>query len=309
MTRAAIPTLALFSSTLVVCQPTDPSGGMGGTTGEPSTGGASTEGASMASAGTTSSTDGPLDSSDDTSTGTPFACQGARWHEGDLEIDDTTDLDALRDVGGVTGSLLIAETSSIVDLEFLSCLEIVEGDVFIYGNLGLVELRGLERLRVIEGVDWGPGFPALSALAIVENPALVRIDAFESLETIEGLRIGANETLTEIEMPALVQAETLLLGEWGYCEVGPPYQPLTSVGSYPALEYVGSLELFQQYMITSSESLFDLVDRGVTFGGASFRYNYALPQSEIDAFAAAASIVPEICPNEDDPGACPCRIK
>jgi hypothetical protein len=94
-----------------------------------------------------------------------------------------------------------------------------------------------------------------------------------------------------------------LLG--GYCE-GPPYQPLASVGSYPSLEHVEFFQL-SNHGLTSLESLVDLVNGGVTFGGASFRYNYLLPQSEIDAFAAAASIVPETCSNGDDTEICrPC---
>jgi len=254
----------------------------------------------MTSAGTLASTDGSLDASDNTSVGTLFACPGARWYEGDLDIDDATDLDALRDIGGVRGSLLIIETSSIVDLEFLSCLEIVEGKIRILLNDGLVDLHGLERLRVVDGsVDWVG--PDLADLLIAENPALARIDGFEALEFIKGLEIDSNETLTEIEMPALVEVERLSLG--GYCELG-SYQPLSNVGIYPSLQHVGFFQLSEQYMFTSLDSLVELAEEGVTFGGASFRHNYALPLSEIEAFAAAAAIVPETCSNGGDTEIC-----
>ncbi len=240
-------------------------------------------------------------------TGVEFACPGARWHEGKLRIDDTTDVESLRDVGGVTGSLSIGATSKIVDLEFLSCLEIVEGTVWIHDNENLGDLHGLERLRVIGGAQEG-ALPPLWHLGLQRNPARLRIDSLDSLETLGILVIESNESLMEIEMSALREVETLLLG--GYCVPGGPRvgQLFTSVGDYPVLERVQSFVLYGQYQFTSTASLVELAERGVAFEEAYFEGNTSLPLSEIDAFAAAASLVPYTCSNMDETEECSCPV-
>lgn len=293
MTRAKHLLLPWLLAAFTACSPGNPSDG----TGE-ATGGAS--GTSVVTDGSSETTE-HADSGESASTGPEFACPDARWHEGDLNIDDATDLEALRDVGGVTGSLYISETGALVDLEFLSCLEVVEGTVSMWDNASLSALRGLERLRVINGNTEGIG--KLSDLAFVRNPMLARIDSLDSLEAVGILVVESNESLTEIEMPALRQVETMLLG--GYCHEIVPNQPLASVGSYPVLESVGTFVLLGQYEISSLDSLIELAERGVVFGEASFEHNYNLPQTEIDAFAAASGLAPETCQNQDDTEECP----
>jgi hypothetical protein len=301
MIRSNILSFPPLALALLACQPAEPPGETGG-----GTGASSSEGGSGTSAGTASSTDGSLDSGEDTTAGTVFACEGARWYEGTLLIDATTDLDSVRDVGGVTGALDVYGVATM-DLEFLSCLEVVEGRIAILRNDFLTDLRGLERLRVVNGTpEEGPG-PPPGNLSIIENPALIRIDALESLETIESIWIDSNSALTEIEMPALVEVGRLKFGD--SCELGSP-QWVSGVGTYPSLEHIGFLELQAQYGFSSLTSLMDLVDAGVTFGGASFRFNSFLPESEIDVFGAAASIVPESCSNAGSTEICrQCPVK
>lgn len=282
---------------LTACGPTSPADGTGAADG--------TTGTSTTTEGTSSTTE-QADSSGSTGMETSFACPDARWHEGDLEIDDTTEIDALRDVGGVTGSLRITGTSSIVDLEFLSCLEVVEGTVWIHENESLAELRGLERLHTINPSLREEMGPYHWDLGVSSNPALMRIGSLDSLETIGTLRVQSNATLTEIEMSSLRHVETLWLG--GFCVDDPvPDQPLTHVGSYPVLEHVESFALYAQYDFTSLDSLVELAERGVVFDDADFGRNPFLAQTEIDAFAAAASLFPYTCSNMDDREQCrPC---
>jgi hypothetical protein len=254
------------------------------------------------SADSASNTNQQTDSSDNTSTGAEFGCPGARWYEGDLLVNDATDLEELRDIGGVTGSLAVRGTTSLIDLEFLSCLEIVGGTVTIRDNDNLMDLHGLEQLRAINGDSFGK----IWDLGIVSNAALSRIDSLDSLEDIEIMVVGENGSLVEIEMSAARQIGMLLLG--GYCVVDEPpvpSQPLAGVGSYPVLERVQSFVLYGQHEMASLESLIELAERGVVFDEAHFLYNYNLPQGEIEAFAAAASIMPEACSNMDDLEQCP----
>lgn len=296
--HAGVIALALA---LAGCSPSPPVDGTTGTS----------DGPPITSATTDSSTFGETEQTaptDETTSATPFACPDARWHEGALEIDDDVDIGTLRDVGGVTGSLVIAQTQSLADLEFLSCLEIVEGTVTIFENESLVSLQGLEQLRLVNGNSEGL---KVWDLGLVRNPALQRIDSLDSLGTIGVMVVGANESLTEIEMAALHQVQTLSLG--GYCLGGgapEPDQPLTHVGTFPNLEHVETFELRGQFEFTSLESLIDLAERGVAFENAVFEHNINLPQSEIDAFAASASITPETCSNMDDIEECPpCPIE
>lgn len=82
---------------------------------------------------------------------------------------------------------------------------------------------------------------------------------------------------------------------------------MTHVGIYPVLEHVESFVLYAQYDFTSLDSLIELAERGVVFDDADFGRNPFLPQTEIDAFAAAASLSPYTCSNIDDREQCrPC---
>lgn len=295
MSQADQSSLLFLAIAIVACAPGLPPDGSGEGGGASST---------ITSIDGSSGTAVQVDSSDGFSTGVDFACPEAVWHEGNLVIDDTTDLDAIRSIGGVTGSLRLADTNSIADLEFLSCLEVVDGTVTVRDNNALVDLHGLERLRAVNG-NTGDLGTKLWDLGFVGNPMLPRIGSLDALEELGILVVESNESLTEIEMTALRQVQTILLGGW--CQAGGPTpgQPLSTVGTYPALEHVGVFVVYGQYELASLGSMIELADRGVTFGEVVFEYNYSLPQSEIDAFAMAASTMPEACSNKDDMEECP----
>lgn len=286
---------SLLAVVFVACSPAPADDGGGG-------GGGSGTSVTMTITSSTAEHVDSSDSSDGTSASVDFACPGARWHEGNLRVDDATDLDALRDVGGVAGWLSVSGTSTITDLEFLSCLEVVQGGVSIYDNQGLEDVHGLERLRSIAGLSDGI---TPNQLSFANNPMLSRIGSLDALETLDVLVVGSNESLIELEMPALRQVGAILLG--GYCRAGGPTpdQPLDTVGSYPVLEQVETFVVYGQHELVSLDSMIELADRGVVFGEVDFQYNWNLPQSEIEAFAMAAAIIPEACSNRDDMEDCP----
>src|SRR5690606_22540094 len=89
-----------------------------------SSGGSQGPGASKTGPPASSSTYGSS-SSDDASTGLSVDPDCADVHAGDLYIDATTDVDALRLMGRVNG-LLVVEDMNDGDLEFLACLRVVE---------------------------------------------------------------------------------------------------------------------------------------------------------------------------------------
>ena len=243
-------------------------GGSGG-----STGGASTGSISMSD------------------TGVPFACPGARWHDGNLQIGEATDIDALRDVGGVTGWLAVSGTN-FADLEFLSCLELVGGNLSIRNNSQLRDLRGLEQVRALD-----------EGLFIAGNDALEKLGALESLETIGHITLMSNPRLVDIGLPALRSTRRLTIGSCDdFDDDGHGNNAsLAHIGDFPALESLRDISISGQTSVVSLSPLVALAERGVEIGGAEFRANPLLSAAEIDAFAAAAGITPEVvCENLDD---------
>lgn len=233
-------------------------------------------------------------------TGAPFECPGARVFDGDLSIDDATDLDALRDVGAVTGWLSVANTTNVRDLSFLSCLEEVGIDVSIFRNDGLVSLDGLERLRVIglPGNDrfvneLGPG------LGLLDNPNLEDISAAASLQELNYVVAYGNPRLSEIGLPSVTQLLSLSLGRCPRHADSIDPAEATSVGDFAALESLERLNIEGLGGLTSLGSLHEMAARGVAFQEALFNKNPNLPESEIEAFAAAAGIDPVVCDGAD----------
>lgn len=248
-------------------------------------------------------------------TGAPFDCPGARWHEGNLSIDDSTDLEALRDVGGVTGWLEVWETSTLVDLEFLSCLQEVgaqeaSASVTIGRNSALRSLHGLEQLATIglEGADSARG----GRIHIKDNPVLEQAEQLSSLQELGWLTLWKNPLLAQVEFPALRRVGLLDLGGLGgrfnTCAVpgaSTDEMGLESVGHYPVLEFVEDLSIRHQTGIDSLAPFIEAAERGVTFEHAEFYENPALSDAEIEAFAAATGIEPLVCKNEpSDPEVC-----
>lgn len=234
--------------------------------------------------------------------GTAFHCPDARWHEGSLVIDDSVDVDSLRDIGGVTSNLEVRRTSTLTDLEFLSCLEVVEGGVVIADNVALANLRGLERLERI-GAPHENGLDSDGSLSIIRNQALVHLLELESLDRVGTVWVAGNPRLISIELPAVVRIRLL---ELGWCGHPASNDSLSEVGDYPLLEHLRELRVSRQGF-TSLASLVALAERGVEIEEASFERNPLLPAAEVEAFASAAGITVEGCENEDDEKTCaPC---
>jgi hypothetical protein len=248
-------------------------------------------------------------------TGTPFECPGARWYEGSLTVDDSTDVDSLRDIGGVTGWLAIADTTSLVDLEFLSCLEEVGAQqvslsMSITNNTALQSLHGLERLRTVG--SYGEGLAADGTIYITDNPVLASVAELAALEEIGRFAVWGDPSLGEVELPAIRRIGMLdlggSLGALGLTCLEPERpstMSLTSVGHYPLLESVDDLSIYNQPDLASLAPVTEAAQEGVVFGSAEFVENHSLPDSEIEAFAAAAAIEPVVCKYEPtDPDVC-----
>lgn len=255
--------------------------------------------------GDAGSTDtGRLTASD---TGSPFACAGASWLDEPLIVDDSTDLELLRDVGGIRGHLEITGTTALADLEFFSCLEIVVGNVAIVDNAMLTSLQGLEGLRVIGGVALNDDEPpptdleSKGGIAISNNPMLAGLDALASIEQTR-LHVSGNPSLRQIDLPNARTLGQLTLGDCpGDGTLDGDNPGLERFGSFDNLSEVGRLHVFNQSGLASLDSLHALVERGVSFEETLFVGNPQLDSAQIEDFAAAAGVVAESCENKDQP--------
>jgi hypothetical protein len=240
--------------------------------------------------------------------GHPFECSGARWYEGNATIMSATDIEAMRDVGGITGSLWIEYSTDLANLDALSCLEVVGEGVHVFETSGLTELRGLERLRSVGELAAAdaPTAPGLAKVQLLNNQDLERVVALESLETIAGLVFAGNPALVEIELPSLRTVGDLTYG-LGCFPDALEDTSLGGVGRFPVLETVETLRVEGQLGFTSLASLVELAERGVVFENAGISRNPNLDMIEVEAFAAAAGIDPVTCSNKDEPEECePC---
>ena len=247
-------------------------------------------------------------SSDESGEGAEFDCPGARWVEGNLEINDETDLEALRDVGGVDGWLSIASTTRLTDLEFLSCLEVVSQNVSVFRNDGLESLVGLERLRSIgQGIE----DPA-AQLTIGENASLRDVSALASLRELRAIGVDGNASLTGLDLPAIERLDLLAIGECMNYGDDLDEMPLERIGNLPRLVHLRHLTVQGQAELTSLAPIPELArDGGLGLESAFLRANTALPQSEIDELVDAAGIEPLVCAYApDQPEGCnePCVI-
>jgi len=253
--------------------------------------------------GSETSETGQITASD---TGSPFACDGARWLNEGVVVDDATPPDSLRDIGGIRGNLEVVGSSVLEDLEFLSCLEVVVGNVAIVDNEALVSLHGLEQLRVVGGAVIPDGeFPpedieSNGGIAILNNAVLPGLEGLESLERTR-LSIAGNPSLASLELPSVTSIGQLVLGECpDDAGVAGDNPALTGFGAFERLVEIRRLTVFNQTSLASLESLTALAEQGVEFEDAVFAGNPQLEQEEIDDFAAAAGIVVETCGNKDE---------
>jgi hypothetical protein len=233
-------------------------------------------------------------------------------HEGNLQIDATTDLAAVEQITTINGNLDITGVAS-TDLAFLRCLEEVVGDVGIWENPELQDLSGAERLSTIRpGDQAGEG---TGSLRIVSNPKLRTLSGLDGLTTTHSMLLSDNAVLDSIGLPALLRVENGL--RLGGCSSGASGAPAVGSGSNPmltafdgvdSLEYVGGLFIYGQEHLASLARLRELAEGGTDFAGyLEAGVNPELASSEIESFVAAAAITRLVaCQNKDDTEVCSC---
>lgn len=229
-------------------------------------------------------------------------------HEGDLDLDASSDLESLRTLRQVTGRLRIhgVETE---DLGFLECLESVGGVLSIRYNPSLRSLQGLERL---ESVGLAVGYVGLS---VTDNPALESLSGLDSLRWVPTLTIHGNASLSHLGLDHL---EGVLDGFYiGGCSQDGEGAPAVMSGNNPsltvldglsALEDVGALIVSGQESLTSLEPLRLRAQAGAEFGDIQFKGNPTLTIDEIEALLDAAGVTldEDVCGNAGGPTECSC---
>lgn len=187
----------------------DASGSAG--SGSSSTTSASTDDPSTSSSSATGgSEDG---SSSETTTGGTPECPDVL--DGNLELTDETDIDALRTVHRIRGGLIV-ENTSFMNLEFLSCLHHIEGSIRIRFNPALETLTGLENVESLSQEDPSDG------VQIRSNDALTSLAGLASITTMRRLTVQDNAALTDLGLNAL---EVLGVLEIGQCTTGNEADP------------------------------------------------------------------------------------
>jgi hypothetical protein len=213
--------------------------------------------------------------------------------DGDVEIDDRTDpeaLEALRTVRLVTGKLFVNNTQGLQDLSFLECLEEVGSSLVIGANESLETLHGLERLERVGfiNVSIGPWF------LIVDNPVLGSLEGLDGLRFVSALSIYDNPSLTALELPSLQGASVISIGG---CRQDAEDVPavgegnnasLVEINGLESLENVTYLQIGGQENLTSIAHLGALAQAGTNFNDITIQYNPNLPVEEIEAFFTAA---------------------
>ncbi|WP_138475101.1 CBM96 family carbohydrate-binding protein [Dyadobacter bucti] len=140
---------------------------------------------------------------------------GCKVINSDVSIISTTitNLDGLRDVTGINGSVYINNNQGLTSIAGLSGLAQVDGEINIEGNDNLLTLNGLENfvrpmgnVRVVDnenltsisalsGLTRIPGF-----LSVGSNPSLTTLAGLENLTRVDGaISIGDNAHLADMK--------------------------------------------------------------------------------------------------------------
>lgn len=206
----------------------------------------STTDASGTGSGTASSDATSELATSSSSSGTTTEMEGCWRHiEGDLLVEDESDLDELRNVVSVTGELQIGLQKNFQDdLSFFECLESVD-TLFITGNVrstaGMVRLSTLRNLvvylpsslEVIEGLDG------------VTEMGVILLPLYHGVE--------------RIDFPSLRRLDKLLIGLCLEGQVTTPPGPLTSLAGFDSLEYIEELDVKGNPSLTDAAILDALI--------------------------------------------------
>lgn len=205
---------------------------------------------------------------DESSSSGPGECW--RVIDGSLVVDDTTDLEALRNIREIRGDLAIdLDSSTQSDLSFLGCLESVEYlSLRVGGNF--VSTAGAVRLARATTIHIAPGSIGPRAL-----------EGFEHISELISLEVDDSSALERIELPGLERLSWIRIGN---CLTNMPQNnpSLTSTGTFASLEHVGSI-LVEGNVALVRDGILDALLKN---GGAAPEYvsyiiNGQLPEEEI----------------------------
>ncbi len=237
--------------------------------------------------------------------------------EGDLEVNDASDLDWLRAVREVHGVLTITELSGHAHLEFLGCLESVQG-LWIKDTTNLRSLAGLGRLKTLE-----------RGLSVSGNASLETLRGLDSLESIGGGGVSVldNPELSRLELESPRDIGYFRLGSYECDGYGPDAAALprgdnpklSRLDGFEKVEKVSGFVVEGQSAFSSTETIVDVLSRREPSpdGGLPdirFHLNPVLGQDELDAVFRTLGLEDEfeptpgvVCENQDDDNKCPCK--
>ncbi len=249
-----------------------------------------------------------------------FAARGCEVLDGSLAISpfELVNLNGLTPstLRKITGSLAIANTFYLEDIEGLGGLQEVGGTVTIAYNDALLDLGGLESLVSVGGdpssdaliVASNASLTSLAALAkaalavnltvtdnpqlqdltgleglvdttsvtITASPGLKSVSGLDNLSSCNSLSVSANDALMDVTLPALSTADYLLITT----------HPLLLAISVPNLLTVkGGLTVASNDVLTSLN-----LDALTNVGALYIAGNPQYPQCEVDALASRLNV-------------------
>lgn len=244
--------------------------------------GPQSHGAEGTNGATSSSSSSTTTSSESTtaaesSSGVPSPC----WREidGNLDVDENTDLAELADVRVVTGFLDIRlGDSPQEDLSFLGCLE----SAFLLdvsNSYNLVSTRGMVNLSELGNLTVG-----------LDVPSLVAVEGFDAITEIDLISLrGAS--LMNVEFPALRIARTI---NYPGCDISDGGPPLESTGVFDSLESLEFLNVGGQVALTRITVLDALIANGAPSPErVEIVNNPMLPADEVEAQLIALGVPDE----------------
>jgi hypothetical protein len=195
-------------------------------------------------------------------------------HEGDLIVDDSTDLESVRTIRAITGSLSVTNFSG-TELQSLGCLRTVDGDVNIYDNPNLATLSGLAQLGSI-----GLG------LNVSRNPMLTSLDGVGHIESLPSVSLWSNASLAQMGLNNVEQIITLSIGS--PCTTDDQPDPaydnpnLTAIDGLEDLRSLGDVQIGSQSGLVSLSRLHDLAGRGFIPNHSFINHNSNLPYEQVE---------------------------
>jgi hypothetical protein len=252
--------------------------------------GESTRDATSADSTTAAPTDTSADSDAVSTTGDPSPC--ADVHDGDLLVDDTTDLATLVTIREVTGSVTISRSDPpLADLSALGCLERIGGNLIVDETPVLADLTGLGRLSYLGKI-----------LTVQRNADMTSLAGLDSLRYVPYIHVNSGPSLERLGLRALQAVETITIGSCNNDASSPGSLPsLAEIDAMDEMLSLGRLEVFGPTALTSLDGLRELAGRRVHVGSLKFWMNPDLPIAEIEDVAGVLGVSVDACANLGQP--------